>query len=366
MRLISKQGFNRQGRFDTGKETDIFFSNGVPDENSTPFSMFTARRAMIGDASTFPGATAGNNNSGVDFLTDDAIFDGEHDLEYFLNNARLGVTTKKGIAGAFAATNQGGVAGDQAIAVAAHAQAHDARAWAIYADAVRIGPHTAWVAEFQICNKNVSPTAGDAAPGVTPYGRFLEGGTRGLTIGSGADPAVHVTREDVDVALYIAPNGARFFNGITYGPGALVPWSSDGIRRAINMQTGTAFSWWIDGEETEDPPVEVFKIVGNVTEAGAKMSLIANDVGITIQNDAGHPFFFINNGPNGVQTNYLQLIADEAGKNPFLASAGVDGSVNIGFQFKGGGTIFAVLPTSNAGLSTGEWWNDGGTVKIVA
>lgn len=325
-----------------GSPDSVFFSNATLSGGQKPFAAMRSPRAFLGDGMLFSGATAGNNAVTIPQLTDNTVFDGTHDLEYFANNATLVSATDYGIAGAFAATSKNSTLSDQTIAVAVHAANHDAggRGWGIYLDVVRMsGAGTTWGGEFQIVNKGPSPTAGDGAPGTTPKGRFVTGATRALTLGSGADPTVHATAYPIDVALYIAPNGSTFWNGITFGPDSLEAWA-DGKRRAMNMESnGTRISWWSAGASAGNP-YEQFSIEANVTGAAEnRQSMIANDNGITFNNDAGHPYFFINNGPDTQEVNFISIASAETGDPARIYAGGIDTNSDILLQPAGTGVM---------------------------
>ncbi|MFC4731718.1 hypothetical protein [Salipiger abyssi] len=342
MQLINVAAVDFSTGVQVGAPESVFFSNATVPDGKAPFAAARAPRAFFGDAMGFSGATAGNNTTTVSQLTDNTVFDGTEDLEYFANNATIVVATDYGIAGAFAATSKNTTSGDKTITIASHMANHDTDGpgWALYLDAVRMpGAGSVWGGELQVGNKGISPTAGDGAPGITPHGRFLSGSTRGLTIGSGADPNVHATSYPVDVALYIAPNGSTFYNGITFGPGALEPWA-DGGRRAINMQAnGTRMSWFTAGA-APGSPYEQFYIAANMTgAASSRMGMRANDSGLSFLNDAEHPFFFLNNGVGSVALNYVAIGAAGTGSPARIYVDGVDDDADLLLDPAGAGHV---------------------------
>ncbi|MGR3452870.1 hypothetical protein [Pseudooceanicola sp.] len=376
--FIDPAAIDRSRGWKVGASTGVFFADGEVGPGKTPFAPIRSLRGFFGDAMDFTGGTAGNNENRVPQLIDPAVFDGAKTLEYYAINAALLSATDYGIAAAFAATTKNAVENDQTIAVAAHAANYDAqgKAWSFYADTVRMpGMGTSWVAEFQLANLGPSPTAGDGAPGTTPFGRFPHGSTRVLTIGSGADPEVHTSAYPVDVGILFSANGSTFWNGITFGPGSLEPWA-DTKRRAMNMAAnGTRISWWTQGPVLDDGnPMEQFWIEANYSgsAAASRQGMRANNSGITFVNDIGAPFFFLNNGPDTQNVNYVSIASAAAG-NP--GRVYVDGpDTNIGLRLEGKGTGKIVIgsvmnvngfPTSAAGLSAGDVYLNSGVLTAA-
>ncbi len=64
-------------------------------------------------------------------------------------------------------------------------------------------------------------------------------------------------------------------------------------------------------------------------------------------------------------TNVLRVGTEKGsgGGTARAMSLVTDGTVRL--TIKASGVINGQLPTSSAGLSSGDWWNDGGTVKII-
>ncbi len=321
---------------------DVTLSDGTFYADGGTTSFLRARtRVLIGDAYDFDGNTQGNN-SNTNFLLDPTIFDGSGTREWMLSNTYLSVIAEAGgvpILGAGIADEANGRAqGYGGIFFALNdtplSEPGNARAYGQYIEAVRSPAcDTARGFELNVINRGASPKASDPQPGILPNRGGFFGMTLGAHIASGGGAGEFATVEPADCALMVAPNASSFWTGISFLDGSLEPWG-DSRARAILMKRLDRVSWFDVADN------EVFAV--DVTASGATKAQVLefNDAGMSLQNDVGNAVFFVNNGADSSEPNYVAVTAVDGGA-PIMAAAGPDADIDLELRPKGSGVVVA-------------------------
>lgn len=252
-------------------------------------------------------------------------------IGWIASSANMLVTNNFGI-GVVGAVISGaanrGVFGGSFVGKAAHA---GATAWGLYIEALRDHPEASYALGTEIQAGNLYPAV---STGLKPYGNKPGGAVYGLNIASGADPVVNPISYPVDTAMSFSGNGSTFLSGIVFQNDSLA-FHSDGRQRAVLLPTLATVSWWDSGNN------QVFGVTSSASSAAKAVSVEHNNLGMTFGNGAGHPFLFVNRGPDGVAVDYLGIVAQGSG-GPRLVANGTGANVDLNLVPKGNGHV--VLP----------------------
>ncbi|MDX8537072.1 hypothetical protein RFM23_05470 [Mesorhizobium abyssinicae] len=207
-----------------------------------------------------------------------------------------------------------------------HATSGGSVIWGAYLEAVkRPGSNTTIQGlEVEATNLNSTPVN----PVVSPEATYVQGRSFGIFLASGGSNAAPY---DVDSAIFVGKNGARFRTGLTFYRDALTKDGGTNYQHAVLLADKALVEWY-----TSDLAATVgFSIHSEVSAVASQMRLIASDIGLLVNNASGGlAMRVIPNG--GVTANYLTLQAVNAGSSPILLAAGSD--TNVGHIIRGKGT----------------------------
>lgn len=348
-----------------------FFANSTNPGSITRI----ANRMFVGDSFHTTGSTTDVVGSTWSWLKDTpsvAGIGGSHWLEAAAN---MSVTAEYGIAvtgasrilpGATANRTAIGLAGlvwNQGISN----PAANAQAWGAYVEAHH-GPLQGRKANYtHAFELNVTNFEADT-PATLPTG-VPAAGALGGTIGAGIAPENSGITYAVAHALRIVGLGAQFQAGIVFMQNALKAWG-DGRFRAILLSRLHNISWFdtLGAGGTELMQIEVTSTGYN---KGQKLAF--GNLGMTLQNQAGHPTLFVNRGPDGATVDYLGLVATQ-GQGTRITTNGPGADIHLNLEPKGDGNV--VIPLSSirsygsdaaaaaAGVPIGGLYRSGNAVMI--
>ena len=265
-----------------------------------------------------------------------------------------------GVTGAVMSSTANSVFGGAFVAKTAVA---GGRGWGLYVEGIKAHAGADNTHGMEIEVANLHPTVGE---GFRPYGGRTPGSVWGLTVGSGADPVVNPVTYPADNDLAITGVGSSFMSGMIFEWDALYQ-HTDGWKRAILMPIQAAISWWDTGNR------QVFRIGSNAQGAAKATSMVANNLGITYSNADGHPFLFLDRGPDGVEVDYPTLRASN-GAGAKIAAGGPGANVNLELAPKGNGAVVIDLANLRSygsdagaaagGVPVGGLYRSGNTVMV--
>ena len=295
-------------------------------------------------------------------LTGVAFSAGTATRGYLANFANLLVTNDYGIGvtGAVTSSTANSVFGGAFLAQTANA---GGRGWALYVEAIKANAAASYTHGAEIEVANLFPPVSD---GFKPYGGRVDGQVWGLTIGSGADPVVNPVTYSADTAIAVTGVGSDFLSGLVFENDALVT-HADGKKRAVMLPTLGTISWW-DASHNQ-----VLDITSSASGAAKAVSVVHNNLGVTLNNGAGHPFLFVNRGPDGAQVDYPGLVSTNGGGARITAN-GPGANIHLELSPKGDGNV--VIPLSSirsygsdsaaaaAGVPVGGLYRSGNALMI--
>lgn len=268
---------------------------------------------------------ATQNLSGVAFSAGTAT------LGYLANFANLLVTNDYGIGvtGAVKTSSMNSGFGGAFVAKTAVA---GSRGWGLYVEGIKAHADASYTHGAEIEVANLFPPVSD---GFKPYGGRVDGQVWGLTVGSGADPTVNPVTYSADTAIAVTGVGSNFLSGLVFENDALFA-HADGKKRAVMLPTLGTISWWDSSHNL------VMDITSSATGAAKAVSVVHNNIGVTLSNGAGQPFLFINRGPDGATVDYFALEATNGG-GARIAANGPGSDVNLHLKPKGNGNVVVDL-----------------------
>lgn len=182
-------------------------------------------------------------------------------------------------------------------------------------------------------------------------------GASGVRCVGGGDPTYGgVSTNPSNAAYTVEANSNTWNTGILIFSNSLTK-SDAGFSQAIKMGLKAKVSWYTG------MGVEGFMITSQVVTASRTISLQALDNELDLLNQSGQAMFKVRNVDGAV--NYPLVVSGVSGTNPILQVGGTDTNVGLTITMKGTGTINLKLPTSSAGLNSGDWWSNNGVVTIV-
>lgn len=309
----------------TGSGTQ--FTRLAPNGTVTIGGSIYTIRSIASDTSMTLTTPATQNLSGAAFSA------GTETLGYLANVGNLVVTRNYGcgVTGAVISNGATSIFGGSFVAKTA---TPGAKGWGLYIEGLRAHTDAGYTHGIEIEVANLVPTVSD---GFKPYGGRVEGQVWGLIVASGADPKVNPVSYAADVGIAVTGNASPFMSGLVFEHDALAV-HGDGRKRAIMLPIQATISWW-DSDNTQ-----VLSVTSTASGAAKAVKVEQNNLGLTFNNGAGHPFLFVNRGPDGAQVDYPGLVATQ-GQGARVTASGPGANVNLNLTPKGDGNV--VIPLSS-------------------
>ena len=238
------------------------------------------------------------------------------------------------------------------------------RAWGLYVEGIKGNADASYTHGVEVEVANLFPTV---STGFKPYGGRVEGQVWGLTVGSGADPAVNPVTYPADTAIAVTGVGSSFMSGLVFENDGLVT-HADGKKRAVMLPTLATVSWWDAAHN------QVLDVTSAASGEPQRVSIRHNAFGLTMTNAANNPFLLVNRGPDvGTAVDYLTLEATN-GEGARIGVSGPAANINLLLKPKGNGSVVVDLANirsyasdtaaASAGVPIGGLYRSGNDLKI--